>query len=56
MDLIGLLASIFEAATNIDLGRKGFATKGIPARKGMGIKLSMSIVTMMESMLGALNR
>ena len=28
MDLIGLLASIFEATTNIDLGRKGFATKG----------------------------
>jgi len=28
LDLIGLLASIFEATTNIDLGRKGFATKG----------------------------
>ena len=28
MDLTGLLSSVYEAAANIDLGRKGFATKG----------------------------
>jgi len=28
MDLLGLVSSITKAAANIDLGRKGFATKG----------------------------
>jgi hypothetical protein len=46
LDLIGLTSKIYEAASNIDAGRKGFATKG-KAEEGLisyetGIDMAMS--------------